>query len=79
HRTSRRAFVLGTLGAAVMARRVAAQAGSARLVLGTATPGGGFPLFGAAVQAAVLEVDPGLTIETLNTKGSTENIPLLEA
>ncbi|MBN8940141.1 MAG: TAXI family TRAP transporter solute-binding subunit [Rhizobiales bacterium] len=79
HRTSRRTFTLGTLGAAMMAGRAAAQAGPARLVLGTATPGGGFPLFGAAVQAAVLEVDPGLTVETLNTKGSTENVPLLEA
>lgn len=77
--TSRRVFTFGTLGAAMMAGRADAQTGQARLVLGTATPGGGFPLFGAAVQAAVLEVDPGLTIETLNTKGSTENVPLLEA
>jgi TRAP transporter TAXI family solute receptor len=49
------------------------------VVLGTATPGGGFPLYGDAVIAAVAEVDPSLTIEPRNTKGSTENIPLLEA
>ena len=47
--------------------------------LGTATPGGGFPLYGAAVIEALREVDPSLTIEPRNTKGSTENVPLLEA
>jgi TRAP transporter TAXI family solute receptor len=47
--------------------------------LGTATPGGGFPLYGAAVIDALREVDPSLTIEPRNTKGSTENVPLLEA
>jgi len=46
--------------------------------LGTATPGGGFPLYGAAFADTVNETDPSLQIETKNTKGSTENIPLLE-
>lgn len=76
--TSRRVFTFGTLGAAVMVGRADAETGQARLVLGTATPGGGFPLFGAAVQASVMAADPELTIETINTKGSTENVPLLE-
>jgi uncharacterized protein len=49
-----------------------------RLSLGTATPGGGFPVYGDAVIAAVREVDSTLTIEPRNTKGSTENVPLLE-
>lgn len=49
------------------------------VTLGTATPGGGFPLYGAAVVDALREVDPGLVIEPRNTKGSTENVPLLEA
>jgi uncharacterized protein len=49
------------------------------LSLGTATPGGGFPLYGSAVIAALKEVDPDLAIEPRNTKGSTENVPLLEA
>jgi TRAP transporter TAXI family solute receptor len=49
------------------------------VVLGTATPGGGFPVYGAAVADTVGETDPGLTIEQRNTKGSTENVPLLEA
>ena len=47
--------------------------------LGTATPGGGFPLYGAALAATINETDPSLAIEPRNTKGSTENVPLLEA
>jgi uncharacterized protein len=49
------------------------------ITLGTATPGGGFPLYGAAVIAALKDVDADLVIEPRNTKGSTENVPLLEA
>ena len=49
------------------------------VTLGTATPGGGFPLYGGAVAEVVHGVDPSLMIETRNTKGSTENVPLLEA
>jgi len=49
------------------------------LILGTATPGGGFPLYGAAYSEAINAREPGLRIETRNTKGSTENVPLLEA
>jgi len=50
-----------------------------QVILGTATPGGGFPLYGDAVAAVVNAVDPALALEPVNTKGSTENIPLLEA
>jgi uncharacterized protein len=49
------------------------------VVLGTATPGGGFPVYGEAVAATLNEVDPSLDVVTRNTKGSTENVPLLEA
>jgi TRAP transporter TAXI family solute receptor len=49
------------------------------IVLGTATPGGGFPVYGDAVAATLNEVDPSLDVVTRNTKGSTENVPLLEA
>ncbi len=48
------------------------------VVLGTATPGGGFPVYGAAFVETIREFDPGLAVEPRNTKGSTENIPLLE-
>jgi len=49
------------------------------VVLGTATPGGGFPLYGGAFAETVNETDTTLVVEPRNTKGSTENIPLLEA
>jgi uncharacterized protein len=47
--------------------------------LGTATPGGGFPLYGNNFAEAINAADPALSIEPRNTKGSNENIPLLEA
>src|SRR5687768_18537081 len=46
--------------------------------LATATPGGGFPVYGDAFAAAVKEADPTITIAPRNTKGSAENVPLLE-
>jgi hypothetical protein len=49
------------------------------VVLGTATPGGGFPVYGAAYSSTLNEMDATLSVEPRNTKGSTENIPLLEA
>ena len=48
------------------------------LVLGTATPGGGFPAYGWPYAEMLNEMDPTLGIEPINTKGSTENVPLLE-
>src|SRR4249919_3337917 len=52
---------------------------STQISLGTATPGGGFPLYGNAFAEAMNAADPTLSIEPRNTKGSNENIPLLEA
>ena len=49
------------------------------LVLGTATPGGGFPVYGDAFADMVNAQERRLRIEPRNTKGSTENVPLLEA
>ena len=54
-------------------------AGRTTVSLGTATPGGGFPVYGEAVAAVINEVDPTLDVRPRNTKGSTENVPLLEA
>ena len=48
------------------------------LSLGTATPGGGFPVYGDAFAATVHETDPTITVEPRHTKGSAENVPLLE-
>ncbi len=49
------------------------------ITMATATPGGGFPLYGGVVAETVNTVDPSLVVECRNTKGSTENVPLLVA
>ncbi len=46
--------------------------------MATATPGGGFPFFGDNAAAVINETDTSLNVETQNTKGSAENIGLLE-
>ena len=71
-------------GVLLLAASAAAQDGGraiqkTTISLGTATPGGGFPLYGNAFAQAMNEADPTLSIEPRNTKGSSENIPLLEA
>src|SRR4029078_13590624 len=48
-----------------------------RVTLATATPGGGFPFFGDNAAAVINETDKSLNVVTQNTKGSTENIGLL--
>lgn len=48
------------------------------VTLVTATPGGGFPVYGDAAAAVINGSDPGLAVVTRHTKGSLENIPLLE-
>jgi uncharacterized protein len=55
------------------------MAGGTVVTLATATPGGGFPVYGDALAATINETDPGLEVRTRNTKGSTENVPLLES
>ena len=47
--------------------------------LGTATPGGGFPLYGGVVAEVINAEDATLDVQPKNTKGSTENVPLLAA
>jgi uncharacterized protein len=49
------------------------------LVLGTATPGGGFPFYGDAFAEMVNAQESTLRVQPRNTKGSGENVPLLEA
>lgn len=49
------------------------------MTLGTATPGGGFPVYGQAVADTINETDASLDVQPRNTRGSTENVPLLEA
>ena len=67
--------------ALTLALALATAAGAADrsvVTLGTATPGGGFPVYGDAVAETVNTLDPVLEVRTRNTKGSTENVPLLE-
>ena len=49
-----------------------------RIVLGTATPGGGFPAYGWPYAEVLNETDPTLAIEPINTKGSNENVVSLD-
>jgi TRAP transporter TAXI family solute receptor len=49
------------------------------VILGTATPGGGFPIYGQAVAECINEIDASLEVRPQNTSGSAANIPLLEA
>jgi TRAP transporter TAXI family solute receptor len=77
--------IIGLVGAALLllAGSATAQDGGkiipkTTITLGTATPGGGFPLYGNAFAEVMNEIDPTLAIEPRNTKGSNENIPLLE-
>jgi uncharacterized protein len=70
-------------GAVLLAVSAAAQEGDkaiqkTTITLGTATPGGGFPLYGNNFAEVINAADPTLSIEPRNTKGSNENIPLLE-
>ena len=51
---------------------------STTVSLATATPGGGFPFFGDAAAKTINETDPTLDVVPQNTKGSAENIGLLE-
>jgi uncharacterized protein len=72
------------VGILLLAGAAAAQEGDraiqkTTISLGTATTGGGFPLYGNAFAAVMAEADPSLSIQPRNTKGSSENIPMLEA
>jgi TRAP transporter TAXI family solute receptor len=49
------------------------------LVIGTATPGGGFTVYGEALAETLRETDPTLDVRPRPTAGSKENIPLLES
>ena len=76
--------VMVCAGVLLLAGAAAAQQGDKdipklTISLGTATPGGGFPLYGGAFAAVLNAADPGLAIVPRNTKGSNENIPLLES
>jgi TRAP transporter TAXI family solute receptor len=49
-----------------------------KIVMGTATPGGGFPAYGWPYAEILNATDPTLAIEPINTKGSNENVVSLD-
>lgn len=63
---------------ATMAAQTQTLAQTTQVSLATATPGGGFPLFGDNAAAVINATDPSLHVVTQNTAGSGENIKLLE-
>jgi TRAP transporter TAXI family solute receptor len=72
-------FVLGTCVSAAPSALEKSPDAKTQVILGTATPGGGFPVYGDAVAEIVNAADASLSLQPKNTKGSTENVPLLEA
>ncbi len=77
-RPIRRSLLLASCGAAIVPGLASAQDKTV-VVLGTATPGGGFPVYGQAYAETLNATDPTLSIQPKNTKGSTDNLPQLEA
>jgi TRAP transporter TAXI family solute receptor len=73
-KTARLAF----LAALTLVAMTAAATAQTHVTLATATPGGGFPFFGDNAAAVINATDGSLLVETKNTKGSAENIGLLD-
>lgn len=57
---------------------VVKPAGPVKIVLATSTKGGGFELYGTTVAAIMNEVNPRLNVIALPSRGSRENLALLE-
>ncbi len=55
-----------------------AEGAPTKVVLGTATKGGGFQLFGSHLAEVINSVDSSLVVEAIATKGSKQNLPFLE-
>jgi TRAP transporter TAXI family solute receptor len=75
---------IACVGLLLLAGSAGAQEGGKAITkttisLGTATPGGGFPVYGNAFAEIMNAADSTLSIEPRNTRGSNENIPLLES
>ena len=69
-----RTLVLASLPL-IMAMSVAFGAKAAEkaaVILGTATPGGGFPIYGQAVAESINEIDTTIEVRPQNTAGSAE-------
>lgn len=58
---------------------VTAKDAPTKVVLGTATVGGGFQLFGKNLAEVINATDASLQVEAIATRGSKQNLPFLEA
>src|SRR5579872_4165001 len=76
--TSMICFALALVTYVASAQEGAKPIPKTTISLGTATPGGGFPLYGNSFAEIMNAADPMLEIAPRNTKGSYENIPMLE-
>jgi uncharacterized protein len=74
---NRRAFIRSAPLATLMTR--AAAADQAPVNLGTASEGGGFVVYALALIDAMRNVDPALEIHTVSTRGTLDNVPMLES
>lgn len=63
---------------ALLAGSAYADTTATKVVLGTATKGGGFQLFGQNLAAVINATDSSLHVEDIATKGSKQNLPFLE-
>jgi TRAP transporter TAXI family solute receptor len=70
--------LLSAAPAAALAPAIA-RAQSAKLTLGTASEGGGFVIYAAALIDLLRSIDPVMEIRIVPTKGTSENVPKLEA
>lgn len=69
---------LAVLMVTAMSNVPQARAEPMRVTLGTSTQGGGFSLYGTALAEAINAVEPALMVEPRSTRGTGENLPLLD-
>jgi len=60
-------------------QKARAEVVTTKLDLGTATKGGGFQLYGQTLAAVINATDKSLIVTAIATKGSKQNLPMLEA
>jgi uncharacterized protein len=71
--------LLSAVPAVVVLAPAPLRAQSAKLTLGTAAAGGGFVPYGASLLDLLKSIDPTLELRTVPTKGTADNVPMLEA
>ncbi len=78
-RAGRLAFLCTLIVSSVVwVPRAEADGEPTTIVLGTATAGGGFQLFGRHLAEAINLADPSIRVDAIATRGSRQNLDLLE-